>query len=209
MKIDNNKSSIEFKQELIEKYDVKSVNASGHLAIALTTFQYISLFIPDGLSWDQEENIIYSYLNGESNQQKVKENLNLIQEEFVMNCQIAIINNSPNLFKESSISTKVGINISILALGTLGSSMGEHKINDNYTANHLHEDLFFLYFKMYFDYLKLDRLKIMLNPNNKYKVEDTNQQVSSSPKGGCLGVIIFLIISIASAVTFLEHNYYI
>ncbi len=201
MKIDKSKSSSEFKQELIEKYDVKSVNASGHLATALTTFQYISLFIPDGLSPEQEENIIYSYINGIGNHQKVKENLNQIQEEFAMNCQIAIINNSPNLFKESSISTKVGINMSILALGTLGSSMGDHKINEHYTVNHLQEDLFFLYFKMYFDYLKYDRTKVTLNPNNNYKVEGSSQQKSNSQSAGCLGVFIFILISVATALT--------
>lgn len=201
MKFDKNKNVEEFKQELIEKYDVKSVNASGHMATALTTFQYISLFIPDGISPEEEENIIYSYLNGIGNHQKVKENLNQIQEEFVMNCQIAIINNSPNLFKESSISTKVGINMSILALGTLGSSMGDHKINENYTVNHLQEDLFFLYFKMYFDYLKYDRTKVTLNPNNNYKVEGSTQQNSNSQSAGCLGVFIVILISVATALT--------
>jgi hypothetical protein len=201
MKIDKSKSSSEFKQELIEKYDVKSVNASGHLATALTTFQYISLFIPDGLSPEQEENIIYSYINGIGNHQKVKENLNQIQEEFVMNCQIAIVNNSPNLFKESSISTKVGMNMSILALGTLGSSMGDHKINEHLTVNHLQEDLFFLYFKMYLDYLKYDRTKLILNPNNNYKTEALPQQKSNSQSAGCLGVFIVILISVATALT--------
>ena len=201
MKFDKNKNVEEFKQELIEKYDVKSVNASGHMATALTTFQYISLFIPDGISPEEEENIIYSYLNGIGNHQKVKENLNQIQEEFVMNCQIAIINNSPNLFKESSISTKVGINMSILALGTLGSSMGDHKINENYTVNHLQEDLFFLYFKMYFDYLKYERTKVTLNPNNNYKVEGSTQQNSNSQSAGCLGVFIVILISVGTALT--------
>ena len=58
MKIDKNKSVIEFKRELIEKYDKKIVNAPGHLASALTTFQYISLFIKDNISIEEEENII-------------------------------------------------------------------------------------------------------------------------------------------------------
>ena len=193
MLFDKYKTSKEFKNDLILKYDENSVNASGHLASALILFKYMLLFIPDYISVEQEEDLIYSYLNGLSKNSPVKEKLNALQEDFVLNCNISIVNKSPSLFKESSFSKKNGLDVQIFALATIADSMIKENINNKHTYSDLHYDLCILFIKMYFEYMNGEKIKLNLNPNNIYMEEKSN--LTKSESSGCFGFVLIFIFS--------------
>jgi len=199
--MDKNVTSSEFRRELVDKYGEKYINASGYKACALMVVQHQMLKIKDGLSISDEEDLIYSYLNRDVKISEEKQSLNNSQDGFITNCCIDVINQSPNLFKESLISNNEGIKMAIFALGSIGT-MGDQKINDKFTTLDLQNDLFFLYFKMYVDYLKGGGIKNKLNPNNQYKAKQKTETKTNNGNNGCLGTVVFIAIILTSLITF-------
>lgn len=196
-----NKSTQELRDELIDKYGEKTISAAGHLAAALIMFRGALHYIPDGIGADKEEEILLPYLFGQSSLRKERDDINSVQEEFMESCFIEIINISPNLFKESSISDSKHMMASVSALGMVGHSMGDKKINDQLTFANLHDDLTRLYAKKYFDFLRGNSSKAELNPDNRYK-EESPTSTSTSDNGGCFGTFLILGIIITALITF-------
>lgn len=191
-----------FRNDLILKYGEPLLKRGGYKSAGILMISAMFKCVPKNATFEEEISILQN-VGDNINKPQIKEEWNNVQRSFRNNRYSEIVkdNKDDKFFKSpnnKSIDDKI---LDVETLGLITSRMLDTRITTGQTVGDLVIDLYKLYFYQYKLYRQNPQHPIFINAvfdssfNEAASPEKQPPPQTSTGKGGCLSVLLFLILS--------------